>query len=219
MSDRLRTAIVIAKQPVPGRVKTRLTPPLTPGEAADVAAAALSDTLDRVAAVRADERILFFDGDPADWLPVGWRHETQPDGGLDERIAAAFAAAGRGPAVLVGMDTPQLRPDQLGAWNPSTHDACLALAADGGYWALGLADPALAADALLGIPMSTAHTGAAQLERLRELGLRVALLDTLTDVDTVAAAVEVARLVPGSRFAAAVDRAVRSDDAVLGRSA
>ena len=51
MSDRaaLATAIVIAKQPLPGRVKTRLSPELTPAQAADVAAAALRDTLDAVA--------------------------------------------------------------------------------------------------------------------------------------------------------------------------
>ena len=224
MSNRLSSAIVIAKQPVPGRVKTRLTPSLTPVEAADVATAALLDTLDRVAELPADQRVLFFDGDAADWLPVGWRHVAQPAGGLDERIAAAFAAVGSGPAVLVGMDTPQLRPEHLTGWNPATHDACLGLATDGGFWALGLIDPARANHALRGIPMSTEHTGAAQLERLSELGLRVALLDTLTDVDTVDTAVEVARLVTGSRFAAAVDHVVSSDAipaerAVLGRTA
>ncbi|MCW2607677.1 MAG: hypothetical protein JWO60_2370, partial [Frankiales bacterium] len=37
--------LVLAKQPVPGRVKTRLTPALTPQQAARVAAAALADTL------------------------------------------------------------------------------------------------------------------------------------------------------------------------------
>ena len=200
----LETAIVIAKQPRPGRVKTRLMPALTAEQAADVAAAALRDTLEAVALVPAEHFQLAFDGDATSWLPAGWRCVAQPTGGLDVRLAAAFAAVRPGPAVLVGMDTPQLRADQLACWDPRTHGACLGLATDGGYWAIGLAEPSLAADALLGIPMSSEQTGAVQLARLRALGLEVALLDTLTDVDTVDTACEVARLVPHSRFAAAV---------------
>ena len=42
----MTTLLVIAKEPVPGRVKTRLTPPFTPEEAAALAEAALADTLD-----------------------------------------------------------------------------------------------------------------------------------------------------------------------------
>ncbi|MYV71339.1 glycosyltransferase, partial [Streptomyces sp. SID2131] len=40
----MTTLLVIAKQPLPGRVKTRLTPPFTPEEAASLAEAALADT-------------------------------------------------------------------------------------------------------------------------------------------------------------------------------
>lgn len=212
----LGTAIVIAKQPRPGRVKTRLTPALTPEQAADVAAAALLDTLDAVDDLVARHHLLAFDGNLAGWLPAGWQHTAQPVGGLDTRLTAAFATAHAscpGPAVLVGMDTPQLRADQLSSWDPRTHGACLGPAADGGFWALGLADPSLAAEVLLGVPMSTDRTGAVTLDRLRALGLGVAVLDTLTDVDTIDTARDVARLVPGSRFASALDTAC------LGRTA
>lgn len=206
----LATVIVLAKQPRPGRVKTRLTPALTAGQASDVAAAALHDSLDAVDRVPAGRRVLAFDGDPAGWLRSGWRHVAQAEGGLDVRLAHAFRsaqAAHPGPAVLVGMDTPQLRAEHLASWDPRTHGACLGLAADGGFWALGLADPDLAEAVLLGVPMSTERTGALTLARLLALGIEVAMLDTLTDVDTVETACEVARLVPHSRFASALGTA------------
>lgn len=197
----LGTAIVIAKEPLPGKVKTRLTPPLTHEAAAAVAGAALRDTVRTIDAVPADHRLLAFAGDATDWTPPGWRAIAQPDGGLDVRLAAAFAAAPAGPALLVGMDTPQLRPEHL-APDWTGYDACLGLATDGGFWAIGFRDPSIAAAALPGVPMSTPRTGAAQLDRLRSLGLRVRLLDELTDVDTVESAFEVAELAPHTAFAA-----------------
>src|SRR4051794_33440895 len=97
------TLIVIAKEPVPGRVKTRLTPPYTAAEAAYLAEAALADTLAAVVAAPAGRRILALAGRPGRWLPSGVRVVPQRGSGLDERLANAFADAG-GPAVLIGMD-------------------------------------------------------------------------------------------------------------------
>jgi glycosyltransferase A (GT-A) superfamily protein (DUF2064 family) len=203
------TLIVIAKAPVPGRVKTRLVPPLTYSQAADVAAAALHDTLRTASAVPATTYLIALDGAPGPWLPAGWRVVPQPGGGLDVRIAAAFAAAAvasHRPALLIGMDTPQLRPDQLAGFDPIRYDAVLGMATDGGYWAIGLRDPAVAAGVVPGVPMSTPQTGATQLRRLRTAGLRVQLLDPLTDVDTIDTAEEVARLAPHGEFARTLAR-------------
>jgi glycosyltransferase A (GT-A) superfamily protein (DUF2064 family) len=198
------TLIVLAKRPRAGLVKTRLQPALTAIEAADVAAAALRDTLGTAENVPVRQRILAFDGDVRGWLPAGWRHVVQPTGDLDARLAHAFAAAGPGPAVLVGMDTPQVQPGHLTAFDPVTYDACLGLCPDGGYWAIGFSNPELAALAIPGIPMSRTDTGPRQYGRLVELGLRVQLLPALVDVDTIDDALEVARLVPESEFAAAL---------------
>ena len=74
---------------------------------------------------------------------------------------------------------------------------------DGGWWGLGVADPALA-QVLTGVPMSTAETGERTLAALRGAGARVVLLEPLGDVDTPDDAPRVAALVPGSRFARAV---------------
>ncbi|MEU8546490.1 DUF2064 domain-containing protein [Streptomyces roseoverticillatus] len=201
------TLLVIAKEPLPGRVKTRLSPPYEPAEAALLAEAALTDTLWAVRAVPARRRVLVLEGRPGPWLPPGFEVLPQCAGGLDERLAAAFAAC-TGPALLVGMDTPQLTAGLLapalgpGGWQGC--DAWFGPAADGGFWALGLAEPQ--PGLLRGVPMSTAGTGAAQRRRLVAAGLRVRDLPELLDVDTAADAVRVAAAAPGTRFAAAVDR-------------
>jgi hypothetical protein len=192
------TLLVIAKEPVPGRVKTRLVPPCTPGQAAALAEAALADTLDAVLAAPARRRVLVLDGAPGPWLPPGFDVTPQCGGALDERLAAAFAAVS-GPALLIGMDTPQLTPGMLAVdWEGA--DAWFGPAEDGGFWGLGLRRP----DAALvrGVPMSSADTGAVQRARLDAAGLRVAELPRLRDVDTAADAVAVARQAPLSRFAA-----------------
>src|SRR5262249_24825931 len=67
------TVIVMRKTPVPGRVKTRLCPPCTPGEAARIATASLDATLAAVAASRARSRTLALDGMPGPWVRDGIR--------------------------------------------------------------------------------------------------------------------------------------------------
>jgi uncharacterized protein len=201
----MTTLMVIAKEPRPGRVKTRLTPPYTPEEAAALAEAALADTLAVVAASPAERRLLVLDGIPGRWLPPGIEVVPQTGGGLDERLAAAFALCD-GPALLIGMDTPQVTPELLRpALSPGGDaDAWFGPAADGGFWALGLRkpDPAL----LRGVQMSTPDTGREQRRRLTDAGLTVRDLPELRDVDTAADAELVAELAPGSRFAAAMAR-------------
>ncbi|MCO6010504.1 TIGR04282 family arsenosugar biosynthesis glycosyltransferase [Actinoallomurus purpureus] len=197
----MTTLLVIAKEPVPGRVKTRLTPPYTPAQAAALAEAALADTLAAVAATPAARRVLVLAGRAGRWLPEGFEVIPQRGGGLDERLANAFHDAG-GPAVLVGMDTPQVTPAALtrAAQSLDDGDAVFGPAADGGFWLLGLREPA--PRLFLGVPMSRPDTGAHLRARLR--GLRVTTLGTLTDVDTAADAVRVAAQAPGTRFAAAL---------------
>ncbi|WP_241480352.1 TIGR04282 family arsenosugar biosynthesis glycosyltransferase [Nocardiopsis halotolerans] len=202
------TLLVIAKEPVPGRVKTRLTPEYSPREAAEVAEAALADTLHTVRSLPARRRLLVLEGRPGPWLPdSGFEVVPQSGGGLDERLAHAFAACS-GPSLLIGMDTPQvtggllapaLAPD---AWDRV--DAWFGPSEDGGFWALGLADPD--PELLRGVPMSTGHTGRFQRARLVGAGLRVGDLDVLTDVDTARDAAFVASLVPDGRFGRTVGR-------------
>ncbi|MFE2420842.1 DUF2064 domain-containing protein [Streptomyces hokutonensis] len=193
----MTTLLVIAKEPRPGRVKTRLTPPFTPEEAAALAEASLVDTLHVLLATPARRRVLVLDGAPGPWLPPGFDVVPQCGGGLDERLAAAFAGCA-GPALLIGMDTPQVTPALLTV-DFAHCDAYFGPAEDGGFWALGLADPDPAL--LRGVPMSTPTTGAVQRARLTATGLRVRDLPPLRDVDTAYDAELVAAEAPEGRFA------------------
>jgi glycosyltransferase A (GT-A) superfamily protein (DUF2064 family) len=196
--------IVIAKAPVAGRVKTRLTPPCTPEQAAALARAALQDTLDAaVRATRAGRLVLALDGTAGEWLPDGFEILPQRGEGLAERLAAAFADVGE-PAFLVGMDTPQLTPALLGAGLDAVAGGGSAFGAalDGGYWGIGLSTPDAAVFA--GVPMSSTRTGAVQRGQMALLGLDPVILPPLLDVDTFDDALAVAAEAPATRFAAQV---------------
>ncbi|MBA3288559.1 MAG: DUF2064 domain-containing protein [Acidimicrobiia bacterium] len=181
---------IIAKAPEPGRVKTRLCPPCTPRQAAEIAAAALADTIDAVDATVADprwknqvRRVVLLDGRAGEWVPDTYDVVAQRGDGLGERLANGFGELG--PGVIVGMDTPtagRWLGDALRAVSAG-HDA-LGAATDGGYWVIGLAttDPRV----FDGIPMSASHTGVAQLRRLHRLGRTVRLLPMTRDLDDIA---------------------------------
>ena len=195
--------IIIAKDPRPGRSKTRLCPPCRPEQAAGLAAAALRDTLDVVRSVPARRHVLVLDGDGARWGAGGLEILAQRGEGLDERLEHAFADVG-GPALLVGMDTPQLTAGLLreGIAALSEHDAVLGPACDGGYWSVGLRAPV--PGAFSGVPMSVPETLAFQRRRFATLDLATYAQPTLRDVDTIDDARAVAAQAPRSRFASAL---------------
>ncbi|MDA8391837.1 MAG: glycosyltransferase [Actinomycetota bacterium] len=192
----------MAKAPVPGKVKTRLCPPLSPDQACEVARSALLDTLDAVAATAAGRRVLLLDGTVGPWLPDGFEVVRQRGEGLAERLANAWSDLGQG-GIQIGMDTPQVTPGLLQEClrtlaGPGV-DAVLGLADDGGWWAIGMRTPD--PRVFSRVPMSTSATGKAQLRRLQDEGLRVALLPPLVDVDTVDQLSLVASSAPSGRFA------------------
>jgi glycosyltransferase A (GT-A) superfamily protein (DUF2064 family) len=201
---------VVAKEPVAGRVKTRMSPPCTPDEAAAIAEAALADTLDAASGCGADRVVLALDGDPGPWLPAGVEVVPQGDGPFAERLHRVWTAVGT-PGLQIGMDTPQLTADDLdGALarlaRPEV-DAVLGPALDGGWWALGLHRPC--ADPFTGVPMSRPDTGDRQHARLVTLGLRVESLEVRRDADDFTDAVALAEECPTTRFSAAVGRVSR----------
>jgi rSAM/selenodomain-associated transferase 1 len=198
--------VVIAKSPQPGRSKTRLTPPCEPAQAAGLAEAALRDTLDAVAAAHCGERVLALDGPPGAWLPSSFTVVDQGEGGLGCRLARVFSRYAD-PTLLIGMDTPQVAPglleDSIATLLAPGTDAVLGMAGDGGYWAIGFRRPN--PRAFDGVPMSRGETGACQLAALDALGLRVAELPVLRDVDRIADARAVAGAAPGGHFARELD--------------
>jgi glycosyltransferase A (GT-A) superfamily protein (DUF2064 family) len=213
---------VMAKAPVAGRVKTRLCPPLTPAEAAEVAEAALADTLEAVAACGAPRKVLALDGEPGPWLPPGFTVVPQTGATFNQRLANAWAHIG-GPGVQIGMDTPQVTTAELDSLltrldepppsdaaptdTPSTDGpaAILGYAVDGGWWVIGWrrADPR---SVFAGIPMSAPSTGLAQELRLRALGFRLIRAEPRLDIDAIDDLAAVAAAHPHLRTAELTNR-------------
>ncbi len=188
---------------MPGRVKTRLGAEVGMAVAADLAAAALLDTIVACTAAFGAERcLLSLDGHLEDAVRgdeiaralARWRVSGQRGLDLGERLANAHADVPPGEPVLqVGMDTPQLRAQDLHdtAAALADADAVLGAADDGGWWVLGLHTPS-GADALRTVPMSTPTTYDDTLAALEGRGLQVAGTGTMRDVDTRADADAVA---------------------------
>ena len=208
--------LVVAKAPVPGRVKTRLGAEVGMAAAAALAAASLADTLAACTATYGAQRCCLaldgsldeaVEGEVLLSLLEGWEVFPQHGEGLAARLVNAHAdAADRtgGAVVQVGMDTPQITPSLLVsvADQLTTSDAVLGPADDGGWWVLGSRDPRGVA-VIRGVPMSTTTTGADTRRALESAGLSVATASTLRDVDTVTDAAHVAELAPAGRFARA----------------
>jgi glycosyltransferase A (GT-A) superfamily protein (DUF2064 family) len=198
--------VIMAKTPTAGRSKTRLCPPCSPEQAADLAAAALRDTIDAARRSRASRRVLAMDVPSPEWTCSGFDVVQQRGDGLAERLAAVVRDVDE-PLVLVGMDTPQVTATQLDAMLAAAADetgAQLGPALDGGWWAIGL--PVPCAEVFADVPMSRPDTGRRQIESLRRHFPSVRTLPELRDVDHWADALEVARTAPNTRFARAVAR-------------
>ena len=211
-------ALVVAKAPRAGQVKTRLGAVIGMEAAAQVAAASLLDTL---LACRAafDERHLALEGDLAgacsedalrDEL-TDWTLHPQRGATLGERLARAHAdVRGPGPTVQVGMDTPQATGEDLRDVAAAAQGAAAVLgpAVDGGWWVLATEDPRLASG-LAEVPMSRPDTYELTWSALARGGGSVVGTRILRDVDTVADAQAVAELAPDTHFARAWRRRPR----------
>ena len=212
------TVLVVAKAPVPGRAKTRLGATLGDRVAADIAAAALLDTLDAVAAAPVAARVVALTGEldaAVNAAEIRHRLESftviaQRGDGFADRLANAHIDAANGyPVLQIGMDTPQVTAKLLArcACALQLAPALLGFARDGGWWALGVHAPATA-ECLRSVPMSQPDTGALTLEALRSNGVDVKLVEELADVDVVDDILAVRNAcAPTSRFAQATQAA------------
>ncbi len=205
-------ALVMAKAPVAGLAKTRLGQEIGMAAAADLAAAALLDTLDVCREAFGDDCYLALDGDLAvatrsdeirDAL-TAWHVFAQVGSSFGARLAHAHRTlAARSPAVVVqiGMDTPQVTAAGLreAAALATAGAAVLGPALDGGWWVLAL-DHAERAGVLAGVPMSSPDTYAATRAALADAGLEVRETGAMLDVDVVEDAELVAAAAPDTRF-------------------
>ncbi|HYJ31887.1 MAG TPA: TIGR04282 family arsenosugar biosynthesis glycosyltransferase [Candidatus Binatia bacterium] len=187
-----RDAVALfAKAPRPGSVKTRLSPPLSPDEAAAVARACLEATLRRFPAAVPASWTLFLDGALEPWLARlaadrGVAVASQGGGDLGARLARAFRAlhdGGARRAVAIGADSPTLDPARIGEGLARLDgaDAVLGPARDGGYYLIGIRP---GREALFeGIPWSTPGVAEATRRRAAASGWTMAELPEWYDVD------------------------------------
>jgi rSAM/selenodomain-associated transferase 1 len=185
----LRTLGVMAKWPAAGSVKTRLASESSAGSAAELAAAFLDDTLDRLSAVDAVREIVFSPRSAeASFVGLGAHRfalRAQVDGDLGQRMAAFFRAHLPRPTVLVGADSPTLPVafvlKAFGALKSA--DVVLGPATDGGVYLIGCRGslPPMFDE----IAWSTPGVLRAMVERLGRSSLGLALLETWYDIDTV----------------------------------
>lgn len=203
--------LLVAKAPVAGAVKTRLGALVGDERAADLAAAALLDTIDACSDTRA-ARHLSLSGDLREAVRGaeiaaalhGWTVTPQQGDGFAERLVRAHHDAGPGVVVQIGMDTPQVTAAALCEVVEAMrdHDAVLAPATDGGWWALARRDPDVVRH-LAEVRMSSATTFTDTQGALERTGSRVAHAAAMTDVDEVDDADLVAAQAPTTRFAEA----------------
>ncbi len=209
------SVLVMAKAPVAGQAKTRLAAVVGDHPAAELAAAALLDTLEAgAAAFPPERRVLALTGDLAvaahaddlreaarDWIVVRQGGRT-----FAQRLVDGHGQAHRlagGPVVQVGMDTPQVDPLVMRDLAEQAHahrGPVLGPAVDGGWWVL-VTTHAHQAAVLAGVPMSRPDTGRLTAAALADTGHTPALAARLRDVDEVADAHVVAAEAPGTRFA------------------
>ncbi|HEU0098936.1 MAG TPA: TIGR04282 family arsenosugar biosynthesis glycosyltransferase [Allosphingosinicella sp.] len=177
--------VVFAKQPVPGRVKTRLIPALGAEGAARLAAEMLEATIGEALATGLSVE-LCGEPDAAGWFRPrpGLAPTAQGEGDLGERLArAAQRVLEEDDILLVGADCPELdrRFLRQAAAALETRDSVIHPAHDGGYVLLGLRrfDRSL----FEGIDWSTARVAAQTVSRIEALGWSLRLCETLRDVD------------------------------------
>jgi uncharacterized protein len=186
--------IIFAKEPRPGQVKTRLCPPLSPEEAAQLYHSFLLDILEEMAQVPEIRLAVAFSPPAAQVFfrqiaPPGADLFPQEGADLGERMARAFArgfAAGFGPILLRGSDVPDLPAQVVSeakeALAAGQAQVVLGPATDGGYHLVGLAEPQ---PRLFQGPVWSSNTVLADtLDLARQLGLRVRLLPPWPDIDT-----------------------------------
>ena len=184
-------AIVIAKAPRPGLCKTRLEPLLGPEGCARLQAALVARAAAWASAV-GDAFVVFTPADAREEIAAlapGATLLAQGEGSLGDRLASAFRevlAAHPGPAILVGVDTPQLGRAHADAALDDLRDGIdvtVGPAADGGYYLIGLREPN---DAVFALP-SELWGGSEVLVRTlaaaNEEGLSVAMLRAERDLD------------------------------------
>ncbi len=202
MGQLKQALVIMAKEPIAGRTKTRLSPPLTAEQAADLYRCFLQDIICTVEQATTNQpqltpHIAFSPPQAAQYfqqLAPDFELISQVGERLNERLHSVFTAAfdhGYQQVAAINSDSPTLPGAYLvKAYELlETADVVLGPCEDGGYYLIGLKRPT--PEIILPVQMSTNTVLTDTLDLIKANGLTVDLLPTWYDVDTVA---ELARL-------------------------
>lgn len=182
----------MAKAPVPGAVKTRLCPPYTFEEAAELYGCFLLDTFDLVTQLQGVTVVIAYHPPGAEDLFRGLAStafQLLPQRGksLADRLKSAFGqlfSLGYEQVVAIGADSPTLPPVYIKrSFELLTRaDLVLGPSVDGGYYLIGMKVPH--PELFQGVAMGTERVLSQTLERARRANPRISLLPRWYDVDT-----------------------------------
>ena len=188
-----RHLVVFAKAPDMGRVKSRLAKDIGLMGATRFYRRTVDEVLRRLErnarwtgwlALSPDKALHGRRFWPPSYIPI-----AQGGGDLGERMDRVMYILPPGPVVIIGTDVPAITPEHIDTAfrKLGRYDAVFGPAEDGGYWLVGARRSPCLPDLFSGIRWSTPHTLADTTSKLTEKGLKVALIDTLSDVDDGAA--------------------------------
>ena len=189
-----RALILFAKNPLPGAVKTRLSPPLTSAEAAGLYCCMIQDSVAMVSSLSGISTFIFFQDDPgaaAYFKTLAPEIISQPQRGKDlgERMENAFAELfnrGFAQVAIIGTDSPDLPPEHvMKAFALLEHertDMVFGPTEDGGYYLLAMKK--IWGELFAGLPWSSEELLAASVARAEDLRLGTTFLPVWHDIDT-----------------------------------
>ena len=191
--QRSNALVILTKEPQPGQSKTRLVPPLSYAEAADLARALLLDQLQNLATLGGARLFIAFTPEKAagffeGFISQGFTCFAQRGQSLGERMSHVFEhlfAGGFANVILIGSDLPTLPArffHQAYAWLEKSADVVLGPSADGGYYLIGMNRmiPGIFDD----IAWSSADVLSQTIHKLDDVGLKYELLSEWYDIDT-----------------------------------
>ncbi|MBU3967089.1 MAG: TIGR04282 family arsenosugar biosynthesis glycosyltransferase [Euryarchaeota archaeon] len=188
----MNAIVIMAKAPIPNRVKTRLTPPLKPEEASLLYHNFLLDKLEQVKSIEAHRYVAYTPQTSESFfrsiMPPGFSLISQKGEDLGEKlsnVSNGLFAQGAEKVVMLDSDTPNLPTDPIreALSGLDEVDVVLGPCEDGGYYLIGMRS--WVQELFRGIPWSTADVAKMTVKKAHALSLRVLLLERWYDVDTI----------------------------------
>jgi uncharacterized protein len=179
--------IIFVKNPVAGKVKTRLAAAIGNDKALDIYLHLITHTVNAAVNVAADKYIYFSDEiDTTIGQNAAFKKAVQSGADLGERMKNAFSDVLNNAyhkVIITGTDCPGISPEILQrAFNQlAGTDVVIGPAADGGYYLLGM--KALHPVLFDNIEWSTSAVLQTTVERCTQNNLQCQLLEELSDID------------------------------------